>query len=137
MMLNEQIIIDDVDVSGCEHYCLRYCKQVVDEDGCYVFLCAEDKNCHYKKWQRKEQECEELKIYIESNEQQVNDAEKLVMDNDRLINILQEIKEIALKACECCGECQTEFSIKEYCDFYEILKKIEEAENIQKARKND
>lgn len=56
----EKIIIDGCDISDCEYYCERYCKQVVDEDGCYVFLCAEDKNCHYKKWQRKEQECEKL-----------------------------------------------------------------------------
>ena len=55
-----------------------------------------------KQLKRKEQECEELKIYIESNEQQVKEVEKLVMDNDRLINendqlkqTLAEIKEIA------------------------------------------
>ena len=41
----------------------------------------------------KEQECEELKIYIESNEQQVKEVETLVMDNDRLINELDQLKE--------------------------------------------
>ena len=41
---------------------------------------------------RKEQECEELKIYIESNEQQVKEVEMLVMDNDRLINELDQLK---------------------------------------------
>ena len=40
----------------------------------------------------KEQECEELKIYIESNEQQVKEVETLVMDNDRLINELDQLK---------------------------------------------
>ena len=39
-----------------------------------------------------EQECEELKIYIESNEQQVKEVETLVMDNDRLINELDQLK---------------------------------------------
>lgn len=38
------------------------------------------------------QECEELKIYIKSNEQQVKEVETLVMDNDRLINELDQLK---------------------------------------------
>ena len=42
---------------------------------------------------RKEQECEDLKIYIESNEQQVKEVETLVMDNDRLINELNQLKQ--------------------------------------------
>lgn len=42
--------------------------------------------------ERKEQECEELKIYIDSNEQQVKEVETLVMDNDRLINELAQLK---------------------------------------------
>lgn len=45
-----------------------------------------------EKLQAKEQECEELKIYIESNEQQVKYVETLVMDNDRLINELDQLK---------------------------------------------
>lgn len=43
--------------------------------------------------------------------------------------MLAEIKEIALEACLCCGECQTEFSEKDYCDFKQILQKISEVEN--------
>ena len=85
---NEQIIIDGVDVKDCkrrigkENYC-RYYKRP----------CAENNyNCIWKKYLRKEQECEELKIYIESNEQQVKEVEKLVMDNDRLINELDQLK---------------------------------------------
>lgn len=137
MILNEQVIINNVEVSKCPYLQKRdgeYKCELFYQENCYCYI---RDNCYYKQLKIKEQENEELKIYIESNEQQVKGAEKLVMDNDRLLNILQKIKEVALKACECCGECQTEFSIKEYCDFYEILKKIEEAENIQKARKND
>lgn len=40
------------------------------------------------------QECEDLKIYIESNEQQVKEVETLVMDNDRLINELNQLKQV-------------------------------------------
>ncbi len=38
---------------------------------------------------------------------------------------IDKIKKVVLTACECCGECQTEFSKKDYCDFAEILKIIE------------
>lgn len=38
-------------------------------------------------------ENDELKIYIESNEQQVKEVEMLVMDNDRLTNELNQLKE--------------------------------------------
>lgn len=55
-MNNEQIIIDGIDVSGCEHF---------DDSGNYncrgCRWCKDNPNCHYKKWKRKEQECEELK----------------------------------------------------------------------------
>ena len=131
-MTDKQIIIDGIDVSWCEHFeeCetkLEWSKCLADcypypEGTCYGY-CDEHPNCYYKQlkraeqtmqeiWNRlgetsdkllsKEQECEELKIYIESNEQQVKEVETLVMDNDRLINeldnlktCLTEIKEIA------------------------------------------
>ena len=71
-MTDKQIIIDGVDVSGCEYYCEQHCKQVVDEDGCYIFLCADDKDCHYKNWKSKEQECERLKDIIETKLEDAN-----------------------------------------------------------------
>ena len=56
-MTDEQIIIDGVDVKDCkrrigkDNYC-RYYKR----------LCSENNyNCIWKKYKRKEQECEELK----------------------------------------------------------------------------
>lgn len=61
-MTNKQIIIDGVDVSGCECFyinashperkeCINpYCKG----------LCEDNPNCCYKQLKRKEQECEEL-----------------------------------------------------------------------------
>lgn len=89
-MTDKQIIIDGIDVSGCEYYCERHCKQVVDEDGCYVFLCADDKYCHYKKWQRKEQECEELK---DLNTRLDNQREAYWKEYQKLKQTLTEIKE--------------------------------------------
>lgn len=40
------------------------------------------------------QENKELKIYIESNKQQVEEAEMLVMDNDRLQQEVENLKDI-------------------------------------------
>ena len=39
-----------------------------------------------------------MKIYIESNEQQVKEVETLVMDNDRLINELDRLNEDKIEA---------------------------------------
>ena len=62
---------------------------------------AEDFEDVYEDMQRKinelaelEQENKELKIYIESNKQQVEEAEILVMDNDRLQQEVENLKDI-------------------------------------------
>ena len=49
-MTDKQIIIDGIDISGCEFY---WRKKLT----CY---CQENKDCLYKKYKHKEQECEEL-----------------------------------------------------------------------------
>ena len=67
-MTDKQIIIDGVDVSGCEWYFSTYFKPC---EGC-----KNTPDCHYKNWQRKEQECEGLRYEIGS------------LENDR--DILQE-----------------------------------------------
>lgn len=59
-MTDKQIIVDGVDVSGCEWY-----KQGATGMICADYNksndCSKNPNCSYKNWQRKEQECEELK----------------------------------------------------------------------------
>lgn len=39
-------------------------------------------------------------------------------------DVIERIKKIALEACLTCGECQSEFSAKSYCDINEILEII-------------
>ena len=51
----ENIIIDGVDVSGCEHY-----DEVCLGNHHYKW-CKDNENCYYKQLKRKEQECQELK----------------------------------------------------------------------------
>ena len=100
-MTDKQIIIDGVDVSGCDRlntFPMQFgepheiCLTSLEQWGGQEKYCKDRPNCYYKQLKRKEQECEELKIYIESNEQQVKEVETLVMDNDRLINELDQLK---------------------------------------------
>ena len=50
-------IIDSIDVKKCVYNESGYCT-ISKEAYCY---CCDKPNCHYKNWQRKEQECERLK----------------------------------------------------------------------------
>ena len=74
-MSDKQIIIDGVDVSGCEYIipphkqCPNKPMPYAKETSCFACkehntklnFCKNNPNCNYKNWQRKEQECEELK----------------------------------------------------------------------------
>ena len=64
-MTDKQIIIDGVDVSGCEFYNKddKTCREVngkYDTDICEFDKCK-NSDCNYKQLKRKEQECEKLK----------------------------------------------------------------------------
>ena len=59
-MTDKQIIIDGVDVSGCEN-ALQGKHTILCASNEDRALCDANKNCLYKKYKRKEQECEELK----------------------------------------------------------------------------
>lgn len=63
-MTDKQIIIDNVDVSGCESFCNGICCKVGfgGDASCELFS-----DCNYKNWKRKEQECEELKKLVETH----------------------------------------------------------------------
>ena len=69
----EQIIIDGIDVSECEHH--RKCI-LPDNIGCKIddFLCCDKPNCYFKQLTRKTQECEELKEDYAKLEQRHNEA---------------------------------------------------------------
>ena len=99
---DKQIIIDGVDVSGCEH--------LTEKQGCWLStcdylkykgnitnkLCKYNPNCYYKQLKRKEQECEELKEkvkkYGEINEQETKDYAELKAENEELKKIINEAK---------------------------------------------
>ena len=73
----------------------------------------------------------EAKLEQMARERKTQQVEKTIAQTKakKYKNALKEIKKIVLEACLCCGECQTEFSTKNYCDFSEILQKINEVLN--------
>lgn len=131
-MTKEPIMIDDVDVSECEHFdlcetmleyseCLAHCSPY-PEGACYDD-CNEHPNCYYKKLKRKEQECEDLREELEwlhnLNDQRKAENKKL----KELLNIRIE------DLCDSCGASsmipmpckvyeQALQEIKDYCNKY-------------------
>ena len=125
--LEKQIIIDGVDVKKCVYHESGYCT-ISKEAYCY---CCDKPNCHYKNWQRKEQECERLE---ETFDGLFKVQYKLADNNKKLRQCLTEIKELLKDICieECCfdwnktnkkhcGDCD--------CRFMQLLEKISECED--------
>ena len=74
-MTDKQIIIDGIDISGCEFYWRR---KELCTNGILTSYCKENKDCLYKKYKRKEQECEQLRNKLNSNIERMNEQnEKL------------------------------------------------------------
>ena len=104
-MTDKQIIIDGVDVSGCP-----YAEPAYKTPKCRInyYIHCDGHNCHYKKWQRKEQECKDLKkinkklkhsfkelnVYIEKAQEWL----KKQKSNDIFID---EMKAILLEELKC------------------------------------
>ena len=88
-------------------------------------------NMRYEKQQldQLKAENEDLKIYIESNEQQVKEVETLVMDNDRLINELDKLKqtltEIKDIACDGYNNGQTSYATFQCEKIIDIINEVE------------
>ena len=93
-MTDKQIIIDGIDVSGCEYHSLN-------KNNCSLcslsnnLICSYKPFCSYKQHKRKEQECEELKgdkIYLQDR---VGKLERVILrKNDKLDQFEQTLAEI-------------------------------------------
>ena len=102
-MTDKQIIIDGVNVSGCEFY---WREKELCNNGNLTSYCQENKDCLYKKYKRKEQECEalqmseneageiiaELQAYKDINEDFKTAWKELKAENDELKKIINEAK---------------------------------------------
>ena len=78
----EQIIIDGVDVSKCKYYALQK-HYDIESDGlwkvcyskdCKYSICANNYDCYYKQFKRKEQECKKLNNKIIDMNSIIEDA---------------------------------------------------------------
>ena len=72
--MQNKIIIDGVDVSGCEYYDKNKPSLTCT---CEEYPCSEWYNCYYKQLKRKEQECEELKKQLQYENQKLNNIKKI------------------------------------------------------------
>lgn len=139
-MTDKQIIIDGVDVSGCEKQgetiagitCgngerIRLANEIITKHK----LCKDNPNCVYKQLKRKEQECEKLKEAIDGLLKiQYQLADSCTKYEQTLAEIKEMLKEICMEECSFdwnktskkhCGDCD--------CRYGQILQKISEVED--------
>ena len=93
-MNDKQIIIDGVDISECEFY---WREKELCNNGNITSYCQENKDCLYKKYKHKEQECERLK-----NERTVDFVKQLAQlkaENDGLKTMLKDLSYENQKFC--------------------------------------
>ena len=154
-MTDKQIIIDGVDVHWCEHYTGNIGYLTDKNWTCRAKIqgtkCEDWSNCYFKRWQRKEQECEGLRYEVGSLEndrdilkEQLNQlkAENEQLKNNDVFSIryfkdkcdvlkqtLTEIKEIMKKHCRKCKKHKFyHFQLCCTCKYTDILQKISECE---------
>ena len=116
-MTDKQIIINDVDVSGCEFRFRTYgCDCMSSNRETKVLTegsrCADNPNCHYKKWQRKEQECEDFKqklldktyaysVMELSRRNSLQQLDQLEAENVELKKWKETVVELFERTCRC------------------------------------
>lgn len=99
-MVDKQII-DDVDVSGCEHLTeiqgcwLSTCDYLKYKGNITNELCKYNPNCYYKQLKRKEQECEKLRFpmsdtnYAILTKEEFEQLDQLKAENEELKNEIE------------------------------------------------
>lgn len=141
-MTDKQIIINGVDVSGCDFLAKEdiynsysgVTTAYKGQCGCSDDeMCKDHRNCGYKKLarqlQRKTAECEELKAYAQAQENQRETYYKEFLRKDKA---LEEIEEYTRK--QFCDNCEdigsTEYNCHcEYCEYQEYFDIINKAKD--------
>ena len=101
----EQMIINGIDVSGCEFYNKddKTCREVngkYDTDICEFDKC-ENHNCYYKQLQREKQNSQEA---MDASIREFNRAEELKTLLKRKEQECEELKKTVMYKCPQCGE---------------------------------
>ena len=93
-MTDKQIIIDGVDVSGCIYYDANADKESYflhdcEKEHAPCWSCSSMPSCLYKKYKRKEQECEELQSHFK----QIDESNKILyQEKCELLQQLDQLK---------------------------------------------
>ena len=135
-MTDKQIIIDGVDVSGCKYYLFRE-QQPNGERCCGMGLVdCNGNDCLYKKYKRKEQECERWKDLAEHNGRVCNTRldkiDELEHNNNDLLNQLDQLKSENKHLNDLLNQ-----ALKELEKTRETLTEIKEIAEIRKDDIND
>ena len=140
-MADKQIIINNIDVSECEHlYREIDCLAHIDFSECcegynpsYGY-CPNIPNCYYKQLKRAEQENKRQLDKLKTENDLYKNAHKTEQDRRRSYeNALTEIKEIAEKQCNICEALTPidEYKDCKKCWQGKILQKISKCEDNQ------
>ena len=94
-MTDKEVIIDGINVAGCERLILGERYGYDDENECSPIVCKNSPNCLYKQFQRLQAENEELNNELQTGKDNHAYAVELEKDIDRYKQALEEIKEKA------------------------------------------
>lgn len=131
-MTDKQIIINEVNVAGCEYF-NRFRNICHNENLCCD--CEKNQDCYYKQLKRKEQELQQaMDNYVQLDLQRVKEYNELVdlykakeQKYKAYKQTLTEIKEIAKPYCNACSEFwRGKGKHCKYCNYSKILQKISE-----------
>lgn len=144
-MTDEQIIIDGVDVSGCNLYRdeVSFIGGEIITDICSIWIwqrdykglepscvmkchCFDNPNCYYKQLKRKEQECEELKKECENWESLCKHADKQIDELEAELEALKsfDINLVGIKECEIIQLLQYRNALTEIREIARVLANI-------------
>lgn len=142
-MTDKEIIIDDVNVAGCEFYCDEYCTLSNDRNERLPFAekCSGYSDCLYKQLQRKKQECEKLR---EANDEKNEFLKKLGISatgefhriKHYIDKLHQECEELKRENKRLVGEIANSVfdEIEELDRYKQVLEKIEDYCNEQNLK---
>ena len=91
-MIDKQMIIDGVDISGCKNFSCGKCEEenkIPITINHFTADCRMYPNCYYKQLQRKEQRIVELNKTIKAKEQEYEELKKELMKDLVLINLIK------------------------------------------------
>ena len=136
---NNRIIVDDVNIIGCDYY---YIEQATDQVKCdnYGGYCQEHKNCPFKQLARKKQECEELEDFRTLVRELFTFGDSDV-DDEHFIKYLKEDCKSSQEALD--GYCRLtditgiDYTVHGGADIEEIVKRVDSLKHECEELKNN